>query len=280
MLITTQVVEAGVDIDMDLGFKNISLIDSDEQLAGRVNRNVIKEPCEVYLFQVNQPSLLYKQDERYQITRDELTRGDHEEILKTKNFEKLYDLVLEKITRINGIEQIQNFNSDYLPEITRLNYRQINNKFKLIEQDNLSVFVPLKLPVKITSSENEEEAVFSSAELNFLSRLGVQTNESCIDGVDVWRTYKSILFNREKDFVGQQIDKKLMSGVLSKFTFSIFSNVSIRKKLVEFSIPTVDREEELRGFDNYVYLARHEDCYDYKKGLQENRFDASENFIL
>lgn len=34
LLITTQVVEAGVDIDMDLGFKNISLIDSDEQLAG------------------------------------------------------------------------------------------------------------------------------------------------------------------------------------------------------------------------------------------------------
>ncbi|RLD58309.1 MAG: CRISPR-associated protein, partial [Bacteroidetes bacterium] len=33
LLITTQVVEAGVDIDMDLGFKNQSLIDSDEQLA-------------------------------------------------------------------------------------------------------------------------------------------------------------------------------------------------------------------------------------------------------
>src|SRR5690606_6094201 len=32
LLITTQVVEAGVDIDMDLGFKDRSLIDSDEQL--------------------------------------------------------------------------------------------------------------------------------------------------------------------------------------------------------------------------------------------------------
>ncbi|HBK30592.1 MAG TPA: CRISPR-associated protein, partial [Porphyromonadaceae bacterium] len=33
LLITTQVVEAGVDIDMDLGFKDASLVDSDEQLA-------------------------------------------------------------------------------------------------------------------------------------------------------------------------------------------------------------------------------------------------------
>src|SRR5690606_27921607 len=45
LLITTQVVESGVDIDMDLGFKDRSLIDSDEQLAGRINRNVNKREC-------------------------------------------------------------------------------------------------------------------------------------------------------------------------------------------------------------------------------------------
>lgn len=39
LLVTTQVVEAGVDIDMDIGFKEKSLVDSDEQLAGRINRN-------------------------------------------------------------------------------------------------------------------------------------------------------------------------------------------------------------------------------------------------
>ena len=43
LLITTQVVEAGVDIDMDLGFKDVSLIDSEEQIAGRVNRNASKK---------------------------------------------------------------------------------------------------------------------------------------------------------------------------------------------------------------------------------------------
>ena len=50
LLITTQVVEAGVDIDMDLGFKDTSLIDSDEQLAGRINRNVNKPRCKLFLF--------------------------------------------------------------------------------------------------------------------------------------------------------------------------------------------------------------------------------------
>ncbi|MBK6948879.1 MAG: hypothetical protein IPH16_13240 [Haliscomenobacter sp.] len=70
LLITTQVVEAGVDIDMDLGFKNVSLIDSDEQLAGRVNRNVGKENCEVYLFRLNDATILYGKDYRYHITKN------------------------------------------------------------------------------------------------------------------------------------------------------------------------------------------------------------------
>lgn len=50
LLITTQVVENGVDIDMDLGFKDRSIVDSDEQLAGRINRNVNKNNCKLYLF--------------------------------------------------------------------------------------------------------------------------------------------------------------------------------------------------------------------------------------
>lgn len=38
ILIATQVVEAGVDIDMDLGYKNISKLENEEQFLGRINR--------------------------------------------------------------------------------------------------------------------------------------------------------------------------------------------------------------------------------------------------
>ena len=280
LLITTQVVESGVDIDMDLGFKNISLIDSDEQLAGRVNRNVTKEPCEVYLFQINQPSQLYKQDERYLITRDHFSKEEHEEILKNKNFEKLYDLVLSRIDKVNSIKEIQNFNSDYLPEINKLDYYQVHQKFKLIDQNNLSVFVPLDLPKQILSSENGQENIFSNIELAFLSRFGIGTQESFIEGTQVWRVYKLILINKSKGFIEQQIDKKIISGILNKFTFSIFANSKIKLALESFSYPANDDENELHGFDNYIYLAHHEKCYTYEKGLVESQFDASENFIL
>lgn len=39
ILIATQVIEAGVDIDMDIGYKDISLLDSEEQFLGRINRS-------------------------------------------------------------------------------------------------------------------------------------------------------------------------------------------------------------------------------------------------
>lgn len=42
ILISTQIVEAGVDIDMDIGYKDISKLDSEEQFLGRIARSGIK----------------------------------------------------------------------------------------------------------------------------------------------------------------------------------------------------------------------------------------------
>lgn len=39
IVIATQVIEAGVDIDMNIGYKDISILDSEEQFAGRINRS-------------------------------------------------------------------------------------------------------------------------------------------------------------------------------------------------------------------------------------------------
>ena len=42
ILVSTQVLEAGADIDMDVGYKNISKLDSEEQFLGRINRSCRK----------------------------------------------------------------------------------------------------------------------------------------------------------------------------------------------------------------------------------------------
>jgi CRISPR-associated endonuclease/helicase Cas3 len=178
------------------------------------------------------------------------------------------------------LKELQNFSSDYLPEIEKLNYKQVHKKFQLIEQESLSVFVPLHLSKHILSANDDEEAIFTERELKFLSALGVNTEVDSINGIEVWKAYKHIISNKQESFIVQQIDKKIMAGILSKFTFSIFANLTLKSKLESFGFPADDKEYELRGFENYIYLAHYEKCYDYNKGLIESQFEASENFIL
>jgi CRISPR-associated endonuclease/helicase Cas3 len=272
LLITTQVVEAGVDIDMDLGFKNISLVDSDEQLAGRVNRNVDKKECEVWLFEVNEPNVLYGSDYRYKVLKD---RPDlHEEVLQTKDFAKLYDFVFEKIKTKNDSQLIENFH-DYLPYFKTLDYPEVDRRFRLIEQKTLSVFVPIQLPIRILNENNEFEDFFNPFELKLLKIEGVfQMGDSEIDGTKVWQLYRNMLSNAKNDFISKKIDQKGMQGILAKFTFSLFddSQGKNRAKLTHWS----DMEKSL---DTIFYLSGHQTIYDLESGLKENEMMSLENHL-
>ncbi|MEI7587048.1 CRISPR-associated helicase Cas3' [Runella sp.] len=269
LLITTQVVEAGVDIDMDLGFKNVSLIDSDEQLAGRVNRNVDKEDCEVYLFRKDDPMVLYKSDDRYKITRD-LNPEFHREILESKDFGKLYNLVFEKIDVRNNSSMLENFKDNYLGYFKKLDFPKIKSEFKIIDQQTLSVFVPLELPLTIENLEGEQEPFFNDFELRFLRQEKVfQPGDQTINGAEVWKLFRKILSNAKDDFIAKKIEQKTLQGILAKFTFSIFSSPKICEKLKPWTEPD--------NLDDYVCLNdRFSTIYDYESGLMEYKLDDPE----
>lgn len=276
LLITTQVVEAGVDIDMDLGFKNISLIDSDEQLAGRVNRNVSKQNCEVYLFKANEPLSLYKEDFRYKVMR-ELSTVERREILENKNFEVLYDQVFAKIEQLNGSAVVENFKENYLPLIQNLDFPKIHEKFKLIEQSTLSVFVPLHLPLVVENEDGVLESFFSRNELQFLEKSGIWfSDSSTVDGVEVWRLYRQITLNQQRpdDYVASKIEQKTLQGILAKFTFSTFDSPKNRLGLRCFC-------DEANCFENYFVLTRYaeDQLYSLENGLDESKLQNADNFF-
>lgn len=268
LLITTQVVEAGVDIDMDLGFKNVSLIDSDEQLAGRVNRNVNKHDCEVYLFKVNEQHVLYGGDFRYQITQ-KLPPAFHREILETKDFHRLYERVFIEIDKTNCSEMVENFSADYLQLIRHLDFPEADKKFPIIDQETISVFVPVSLPVFIENEKGEQEQFFSNLELAFLKKAMVWEELSLeVDGAAVWRIYRQITLNKEQplDYIASKIEQKTLQGILSKFTFSLFDSPKNRLSLRSYCDPD-------DCFENYFYLSRHYEVYNLKAGLDEKKLE-------
>lgn len=135
LLVTTQVVEAGVDIDMDVGFKERSLVDSDEQLAGRINRNSAKENCKLFLFEMEQPNAkaVYKKDKRLGITTEE-------NVLERKDFDEYYKQVIAKLKTNNNTSFIDNLNT-YKDHIKNLRFNAAH--IKIIEMESISVFVPI-----------------------------------------------------------------------------------------------------------------------------------------
>lgn len=275
LLIATQVVEAGVDIDMDLGFKNISLIDSDEQLAGRVNRNVSKQNCEVFLFDINESKVLYGQDLRYKVVRQIVKKEPdfHREILETKNFARLYERVFVEIDKINRSEIVENFKKDYLGLIQQLDFPEVDKKFKIIDQQTLSVFVPVALPIYIADEKGVQEPFFRDFELHFLKKGGAwNSDEPEILGNQVWMLYRNMMENKLSNFMANKIEQKVMQGILAKFTFSLFDSNKNRLSLRNYCDPETSLE-------NYFYLSNYDDLYSLEAGLDEQKLAAPDDIF-
>jgi CRISPR-associated endonuclease/helicase Cas3 len=279
LLITTQVVEAGVDIDMDLGFKDRSMIDSEEQLAGRINRNVNKQHCTLYLFNYNKERIIYGQDLRYKETKN-LKVTDYKHILATKDFDFLYNSVFKKIDYWAQSDKISNQNNDgllkrYKEKIEKLKFRSVHQNFRLIDQENITCFVPLKVPIEVLGvEEGVKDFIFSKSELEFLSQNQVfPTVDFCINGEQVFDLYISFITNK-RDFVQQKIGMKTLQGIMSKFVFSLFASKNVELQIIHFS-------DELKSEYGYKYIERWSSFYDITFGMDASRFqDANETQFL
>jgi len=270
LLITTQVVEAGVDIDMDLGFKDTSLIDSDEQLAGRINRNVNKEKCELFLFNLDKESVIYKKDKRLeQVKKGIIKKEQHIEILENKNFNLLYDLVMADIDKWNNKSMVEGF-SDYKNMIQNLDFQNVSKNFRLIEQENLSIFVPLDIPIAVEGqSKRQLDFVFSENELAFLEEAKIYNqNDTFIDGEEVFGLYCDLIQNRKtKKFINGAVELKVMQGILSKFVFSTFASEQMIKELKPFC-----RYNEINHeYTFYGYMVFRKQCVSSQKVIKDNQ---------
>lgn len=245
LIITTQVIEAGVDIDMDLGFKDKSLIDSEEQLAGRINREAKKEGCKLFLFNYDQSKNTYGQDYRYRIqTTDAWIEQNYLSILQNKDFDALYHKVNKRLLE----ESSDSFNtrSEYWSNFKKLKLSRIDKQFKLIDQNNVPVFIPLNVDIRF----------FNEADLKSFGLKAQSGNEVC--GEDVFNLYIALIRNDEQGFMDKKINLKKLAAIMVQFTISLFTNQA--EKLKEY----IDFDKSQYG---YHYLAHWRKVYSYEAGF-------------
>ena len=195
ILIATQCIEAGVDLDMDLGFKDISLLDSEEQFLGRINRSSRKDSGQVYFFHLTDIGKIYDNDTRadnmFVIKRDK-----NREILINKNFKKYY----KRINREND-EKLNNTLSEsgysgFYSSAAKLDLKMISKIMTLID-------------------DFESYTVFLARDIKVKGKI--------IDGEKIWKEYRDMLEARKyMDYSQWKIKLIDITTKLNLFTYQVY----------------------------------------------------------
>ena len=194
ILVATQVVEAGVDIDMDIGYKNISKLDSEEQFMGRINRSCQRKG-EVYFFKLDEGSGIYRDGDIRIEKRFTLENDEMKNILLEKEFSLYYEKILDVLKRNrNDLSNDSGLDCFFENRVGKLNWFKVKEKMKLIEEDNWSMSV-------------------------YLAREIDDGQGNKLDGKKLWQEYVELL----KDFSMNYAKKKVkLSEVISKMNCFIY----------------------------------------------------------
>ena len=136
ILISTSLVEAGVDLDFRTVYRQLAGVDSMIQAAGRCNREGKRDMDEsfAYIFQFEEKETVPGQ--QLQIDVSKMLISENEDISSLqgieKYFEALYHFRGESLDKKKILEEFKG---------KRYNFAKVAREFKLIEENTLTVFI-------------------------------------------------------------------------------------------------------------------------------------------
>ncbi len=253
IIVATQVIEAGVDIDMDIGFKDISTIDSEEQFMGRINRSCLREGM-VYFFDMDNVEKIYRGDNRLGL---DLKTPKYQDILKNKEFDVYYGEVLERIqTDKTKYKSGLMTSHDYFDEaIKKLNYKKIKEEMTLIKSDTFTLYFPFQIELSQYKGVKE----FENLDENFIT-------DGKLDGQKVWDEF--CLLDTLEGFSKREYKKSILNSLMQFFTFSIlrFNSKQLPPYFTKeyrgyYFISNLEFITEDGKFDRKKYLGLKEDIF-------------------
>ena len=212
ILISTQLIEAGVDIDVDVGYKNISGLDNEEQFLGRINRSC-KKSGKAYFFYLTDAKKVYKNsiiiENKLNLFSDEMR-----DVLENKNFDVFYSKVLEILKR-KAKEKINNDNFETII---------FNKKFRL-----------LKERMQLIEEQDDKKTYFFNRTLTDEEIEEIGEN---IDGSELWERYVNIL--KEENYAKKIVELSKIREKMMYFLYEVKKNVELNYSDIKGSIIYID----------------------------------------
>ena len=231
ILISTQLIEAGVDIDVDVGYKNISGLDNEEQFLGRINRSC-KKSGKAYFFYLTDPKKVYKNsviiENKLNLFSDEMR-----DVLENKNFDIFYSKVLEILKR-KAKEKINNDNFETII---------FNKKFKL-----------LKERMKLIEEQDDKKTYFFNRTLTDEEIEEIGEN---IDGSEVWERYVDIL--KEENYAKKIVELSKIREKMMYFLYEVKKNTELNYSDIKGSIIYIDDGDKY--FTDGIYTGGEGDMF-------------------
>lgn len=242
IVVSTQTIEAGVDLDFEAGLKDVSILDSEEQFLGRINRSCKKENSIAYFFDYDK-KYIYNGDKRlnYSISSSNKDYQKSRKMLVNKSFDEYYYKVLDDLKYVsnklneNGID---NFNSN----VSTLKFNKVCNELKLIDDiQGYDIFV--NCDIKLNDGK-------------------------IIKGKDVWEKLRSIyLYN--SDYSCKKYELQKMMKYVYIFTHKIveYENGKIKIKPENFDC----------NLGSLYYISDGEQYMYEENGIKKFNFDKYKN---
>lgn len=222
-VVSTQLVEAGVDIDFPIVFRQEAGLDSILQAAGRCNREGSLKLGHTFVFKLEHQATkgtlsnainafnLFKLDEYKDWFSPEAMYGYFKWLYNNSNFDKEN---IEKECRIDKKE--------YCPDI---NFETIHQKFKLIEDNGVSIFVLTESNVDLLR-QVKNDGYIDRRNLNKLGKYMVNIRKSdfkklLVQGlleevIPKSNLYKTILEKQYNSEIGLVFDNIFLNETLIK----------------------------------------------------------------
>lgn len=187
ILIASQVVEAGVDIDMDIGYKDISMLENEEQFLGRIGRSALKNDAVAYFFDMADEKKIYKNTQDILTLRNKDMRKD----LETKDFSRYFALKLQKAKNDRDEYAYINFEKD----LVKLNFEKISKHMELIDDNRQMIELFLNRNLRINGKE--------------------------IKGSEIWNQYTNLIENKDMNYSEKIVKLSEKKAQMSDFLYRI-----------------------------------------------------------